>query len=497
MPSGEDIRKRSVTRDDLPRDPMAGGAILHFLMPAALGQTATPDLPPFWTFSRDWQLYLSIYREAQWANAIYKATTKMASLGWSVDSDVSLRVRRAREMLMAFDADRGWVPGLKKHLQAYLLTGNGGFLEVVRQTGAPGGRVLGLVHLDPFRCTRTGDVEYPVIYRDRIGGLHVMKAHQVIMLSDMPDMAELWNGVGHCAAERAYPTIQRMAAMSAYIYEKAAGRRPQSLYIVSGLSKTLIDTALKDAELDAEAKGLLVFRGAAVVASVDPTAQVNVAEVPFASLPDQFNLDQERRQADLEYANAIGIDPQLLNPDLVASRALGTGAQARLVAEKAEIAGLTSWRQEFAHALNEHAIDERTTFAFEERDLADEARKAEIASTRAETRSTMVASGEITPEQALQMAVDEGDAPREFLPKDETADTTGHDSQKPEGEDAAAAAPELEQALRELGGLDALDGDAIERLLRRGDRLIEKAIGAVTDAVEVMRRDGAEGGKAS
>jgi hypothetical protein len=59
-----------------------------------------------------------------------------------------------------------------------------------------------LVHLDTFRVTRTGDPDFPAIYRDRRGVEHVLKPEEVIALSDMPDQAELWNGVGDAASER-------------------------------------------------------------------------------------------------------------------------------------------------------------------------------------------------------------------------------------------------------------------------------------------------------
>jgi len=427
-----DVLKKSVTLGDLPEGPQSGG-IFHILFPA-MSMSSGPSLGPFWTPERDWQLYQTIFREGQWANAIFKAVSKMASQSFEVDGDVPTRVRKAREMLMQFDAERGWVPGLAKHLQAFLLTGNGAALEIVHQTGAPGSKVLGLVHLDTFRVTRTGDPDFPAIYRDAKGREHVMKAHQVMLLSDMPDQSELWYGVGHCAAERAYKAIIRLEAIENYLYEKTTGKRPLAIHIVNGVNEAQLRNAVLLAKQDSSAKGLITYMGAAIVAMVDPTATPSVATIDLASLPDGFEAMDERKNAYLIYANAIGIDPQLLDPDLLASRAMGTGAQSKVIAEKMEGIGLSAWRKQFEHQINEHALDEKTTFAFEEVDLDAKRKEAETKAVWATILQTLTVSSVITSTQALQMGVDWEIIPEEFLPEDMTPDTALTDEAKPEGE---------------------------------------------------------------
>jgi len=781
-----DVLKKSVTLGDLPEGPQSGG-IFHILFPA-MSMSSGPSLGPFWTPERDWQLYQTIFREGQWANAIFKAISKMASQSFEVDGDVPTRVRKAREMLMQFDAERGWVPGLAKHLQAFLLTGNGAALEIVHQTGAPGSKVLGLIHLDTFRVTRTGDPDFPAIYRDAKGREHVMKAHQVMLLSDMPDQSELWYGVGHClkgdsrvrfadgstpyirdivrkrmtgpvaslgsdgtvvskaiigwhenpiagrglvnlrgsvssratgrshrnvwltgdhpvltpmgyrradaiqdgdpittewpglnekqlqlviasvlgdahidrryggrariswghsqkqadwlrikvrvlpefgicertnggfvwaqskaqpalieiheqcydahgkkcvppdlliehlspfllavwylddgwitdrnpnprnrsarahignaggppgnsdefaailrwagfecstsaarkgrdvhfsvagsaaffqtigpyvppsmrykvpdwappfdaglwnpgttprfvdqavvearkgradctvycvdveethnfissgivvhncAAERAYKAIIRLEAIENYLYEKTTGKRPLAIHIVNGVNEAQLRNAVLLAKQDASAKGLITYMGAAIVAMVDPTATPSVATIDLASLPDGFEAMDERKNAYLTYANAIGIDPQLLDPDLLASRAMGTGAQSKVIAEKMEGIGLSAWRKQFEHQINEHALDEKTTFAFEEVDLDAKRKEADTKAVWATILQTLTVSSVITSTQALQMGVDWEIIPEEFLPEDMTPDTALTDEAKPEGE---------------------------------------------------------------
>jgi len=426
-----DIIRKSATRSDIPDNPRAGG-IWHFLIPM-LSATGGIDLPAFWTPARDWVLYQTLYREGQWANAVSKAITKMAAMDFEVEGEVPLKVRRAREMLVAFDLNRGWVSGLGKHLQAFILTGNGAFTEIVHQTGAPGSKVLGLVHLDTFRCIRTGDPEFPVIYRDRRGSEHVLKSHQVMALSDMPDQAELWNGVGHCAAERAFSSILRMEAIERYVYEKVSGKRPLAVHIVN-VPKQQVADALTEAKSQRDAEGMVTYMGAVVMGMADPTATPTVATIPLASLPDGFVAGEERKNAYLIYANAIGIDPQMISPDLVSGKQLGSGAQARVIAEKQEVIGLAAWKKGFTHNISEYALDERTTFFFKEIDLTDQERKASITNVRATAVGALITAQAITPQQGLQVMVDWDELPEEFLAVDQTSDTTLTDERKPEGD---------------------------------------------------------------
>src|SRR3972149_7404676 len=133
----QDVLSRSVTRDDYPQTPKAG--ILHFHLPqwSSLG-TIAPDLPPYWSMQRDAVLLGTLFREPVWAAAVSKAINKETAKSWKVESEVDLRAKRAQELFISFDSNRGWVGGMAKHLESYLLTGNGGVVEIVGAT--PAGR---------------------------------------------------------------------------------------------------------------------------------------------------------------------------------------------------------------------------------------------------------------------------------------------------------------------------------------------------------------------
>lgn len=461
----DDVKKRSVTAND--SGDVRGASVFHWI----LGYQPTAgagDLPPWWTPARDWYLRQTIERESFWAGALSIAVTKMSSLAWELDSDAP-RVRNYfQSLLLTADNNQSWVNFLARHLMDFLCTDNGAFVEVVRATSAAGSRILGLVHLDSLRCTRTGDPDYPVIYRDTKGVNHEMQPHQVISFSDMPDPSETYYGVGHCAASRAYRGILKMAAIETYIYEKVSGKRALAVDLVGGISDKQLATAVTSAEEERIGKGYVSYMGAIVVPTLSDVA-ITHTRINFAELPDGFDREKEFNIGLLQYANAIGLDPQELQP--LTGAALGTGTQAEVLSEKGKGKGLAAWRQQWTHAVNQFVLPDAVTFAFDENDLKDTQQKAIISKTRADAMGIYIDKGIVTPSQAAQILADEGEIPDEFVPADQTPGGTLTDSEKPESEADQAAAQaaqpqpaDINAAVKEIGAAlaefkEAMDGE--------------------------------------
>lgn len=74
---------------------------------------------------------------------------------------------------------------------------------------------------------------------------------------------------------------------------------------------------------------------------------------------------------------------------------------------------------------------------FVEKDYRDEASAAAAANARQDLRTKMITAGMIRPDQALQMAVDGGDAPKEFISTDVTPNLALGSDEKPDEGDAA------------------------------------------------------------
>src|SRR3990167_512780 len=444
MADNADFLFKSVTAQDM-GEVMKGG-VLRLIIPwAAYGydQIALPPKPPaFWTPQRDAVLRSTIYHEPMWAGAIGVAITKMASMAFEITSEVPKRQKAAQQLLLNADG-RSYVSHIAMGLRDFLTTDNGQFTELVREKEVLSSRIIGLRHLDSARCTRTGDVETPVLYRDRAGRIHEMRAHQVIMLSDMPDPGESYFGVGMCAASRAYQAIYKLAAMEWYLSEKVACLHPLAIHIVNGVLDTQLRNAVDSAKEAEISRGVASYMGAVIVGVPQQTSP-SLVTIPLAEIPDGFNRKEEFDLAVLAYANSIGLDVQDLQP--LTGQNLGTGAQSTVLADKAQGKGLIVWRQEYTHLLNENVLDDLTSFAFIERDYRDRKQKADLQKTHADTSKARIESGITTPPQELIILVQEDDIPREFLPPETTAEVAPlSDTDKPDedetGEAPVAAAP--------------------------------------------------------
>jgi len=427
-----DVLRKSVTKDDYNKDGGRSGNIMHFWMPAGMGGlTSLPPVPPgWWSTARDDVLRSTILYESMWSSAIYIAITKIAALTWNVKGDVPLQVRRAQDLLLHCNEGQGWSKFIQKHLRDFLLTDNGAFIEIVRTSGAPGSKIIGLVHLDSRRCRRTGDPAVPVIYRDRKGYEHYLRDHQVLTMSDLPDPSETYYGVGLCAASRAYRAIYKLTALETYVAEKVSGRRPLAIYLTNNINKDQLDDAIQLAEQSANATGHTTYMGAIVMTNIDPSVTPAVAKIDLAGLPDGFMAADERLQSLLTYADAIGIDPQEIDPKLLASRSQNSGSQSRVIDDKSSSRGLISYRQGLSYFMNWEVLPERVWFYFRERDFRDQKQRADVDATLIDNATKMVAGGFLEDIEARQYLVDQEVLEQEYMPIDITTTTILDDEDK-------------------------------------------------------------------
>jgi hypothetical protein len=440
-----DLFANSVTKNDMPE--YQGNGVVNFMIPwfmLSQANLALPsELPPYWSlrfgvaayWSRDLVLRSTILHESFWAGAVSKAATKAAAKSFDLTGP---RSGRYQEMLLDWGGD-GYVPSQQRGMIDYLCSNNGEFWEIVRVSSAAGSRIIGLVHLDSLRVIRTGDPETPFLFVDLRGIYHELKYYQAFDLVDMPDPAAASLGIGHCAAERAYDYIYNMAGMSQYFKEKITGTGATSLDLVTGLSSPQLQDLFVTGSAEAKSKGFRRFQGR-IIGGILANVDVKHITIPLRELPDGYDREKELMIAQLSYANAIGCDPQDINPVLMARGALGVGAQAVVLSEKAAGFGVAARDKHMTHIINKYLLPDSVTFAFKERDLREEKQQADIALVREQTRASMIAAGEVTAEQARQMAVDSDDMPREFIAVDQTqAGAALNDEEKPVTEEQVQA----------------------------------------------------------
>jgi hypothetical protein len=381
-----------------------------------------------------------------WASAVGIAITKGASKSWEIISDSPARRVEYQKMFLSADTRRVGSSGyLAKHLRDFLTTDNGAFTEIVRATQAYGSKIVGLRHLDSNRCTRTGDPKIPVLYRDRQERIHELKDHQVFALADMPDPGDTFYGVGMCSASRAYQAIYKLASIEKFLTEKVSGLRPLAIHIVNGILDNQLQGAVEAAKSQEVARGVSAYMGAVIV-GVPSGEPPQVVTIPLAEIPQGFNRKEEFDLSILTYADALGLDPQDIQP--LSGTALGTGTQSQILHEKGQGKGLVFWVGAFTHAFNEYVMPRRgTQFAFSENDLRDKKAAADVSQALAGVAQTRITAQITTAEQELQLLVDKDELPRSFLPQDQTPEESLSDDEKPDEErENADAVPAKDQA---------------------------------------------------
>ena len=417
-------RKGSVTEADYVSSPDQGIFAWTIFDPGAT-LSPSPTLPIHGSRDRDRILTSTLDLEDMWASAVNKAVTKIAVRGYEVsdNDDSTRRTEFGKTLVMNFDGNAEYRAGMAKTVQDFLLCDNGWFVEVVRAGDKPQGKPQSLYHLDSFRCYRTGNLDFPVLYVDYVGLWHKLRGDQVIFGSDMPSpRSRLWNR-GRCAASRAFQTIVKLSAMDVYFTEKITGSRALALHFIMGLSPKQLTDAMETSEAEKARKGHVVYKGAVMIPiHGDQPGGIQIASIDLASVPDGFDVEQVQKDGYRKYALALG-----LNPDELVQRSAGlnSGHSAQVAEQAAEEAGgLTYFVKDFEDKINYLVMPKPTIFQVKTNDVRDQKEKADLLKTKADTiavmRGTVAAPGWITNEMALQLSVDEQILPQEFLPQDVT-----------------------------------------------------------------------------
>jgi hypothetical protein len=440
-------RKGSVTEGDTKAFVVYGG--LGLFDGLGLQQTVVPKtgLPLYWSPMRDIMLRTSMHMEDMWSAAIAKAVTKQAARGFTVEDseDSQIRVERSQRTLLWYDGTV-WSLGIQKWLQDFLLTDNGAFIEVEREGRRPWSRAVALWHLDSQYCHRTGDPTWPVTYWSADGQWHRLRYDQVIMVSDLPSSDRRMRNIGLCAASRAWNTIVKLSAVETYFREKITGSRTLAIHIVSGMSGTQLDDALASSQDDQERKNFYVYKGSLIIPTVAKGVEPGLVTIPLAEVPDGFDVDLERKDAYLRYANCIGVPVQDVQP--LSGQGLGTGTQTIILQEEAEGYGLAAGMRALTQFINTFVLPKSTTFSLSNaNDARERLQKASADKAQAEVLGILVTMGALTAPQAQNIAADEGLIPKEFVPNDATAGGTLSDDEKPIEQEATSV---LQQARERL-----------------------------------------------
>jgi len=391
--------------------------------------TVADEISRWWSPNRDRQLREFWRTEPLLASAIFTVMSRQAAFTWTLDGEPG-PVKKAHDILTHADLGQGWLSFIEKGTEDLCTQDNGWFIEIIRPKGAgPEAPPIGIAHLDAGACTRTGDAEIPLVYRDRKGIKHFLYWWQVIMMAEMPSPIQTMNGVGFCAVSRVLKAAQILRDIGTYKKEKVSSQPQRGLWFIQGIRRSIIDDALKEAAEEEANRGLTRFVTPKIIATMDAGVPLNIHELDFASLPDGFDEETTLRWYIAQLAMGFGTDYQDFAP--MPGQKLGTGAQAEVQARQARAKSSALFRKRLEFAINQYILPQSVDFKFVVVDPEEELENAKVAKLRAEARHIRIESGEIDIGEARQLALDDGDLSPEMMERDITEETVARDVEGP------------------------------------------------------------------
>jgi len=380
--------------------------------PFVLGMAESADSFTKWgqnVGKRDRELRDFWPTESTLAGAVYMVCSRNAGFEWVLDGPE--KTKESVEYILnnaITSGSPGWMPFISSVSQDLYATDNGAFIEIIRK--GPSDPVIGIAHLDSYNCLRTGNPDFPVIYRDRKGKLHKMPWFNVISLTDMPSPIQRMNGVGMCAVSRVLRAAQIMRDIAQYKHEKVSGQFYRAIHFIGGVAKSEIEDVQERGLEDAQNQGLTRYIMPLIIASLDPEKPVSAETIELASLPENFDVDQELKWYINTLALGLGTDYQDLAP--LPGGGLGTGAQSEVLHKKANQKGSKWFMDAIIREFRWRGVIPRNIeFDFIAQDLAEEQEDARLRKLRAEERSIRLNSGEIDFKTARKIAEKFGDFP--------------------------------------------------------------------------------------
>lgn len=220
---------------------------------------------------RDRQLREFIPTETYFASALGVVSSRNAAFSWHLEGPPRLATRM-QDVLENSNQGEGYEDLILKLSQDLYSQDSGAFLEVVREADSPDAPLIGLNHLDAYRCYHTGSPMAPVVYQDRKGQYHLLKWYQVVTLAEMPSPVEGLYGIQLCALSRLLKASQIIKNISTYMQEKTGGRFNRAIHMIAGVTQKQVQDAIDGQANVASAQGLLRYIQPLIVSSVDPNS---------------------------------------------------------------------------------------------------------------------------------------------------------------------------------------------------------------------------------
>ncbi len=356
-------------------------------------QRTETDIAPYGYLQRDLQM------RRMWplkGNSIIQAATsiqvqKVQNNEYAIEGP-SRTVKQAQGIIKDADLGNGWDTFVSKWTQDFLTQDNGAFIEVIWDDGseddyileepAAGAKIVGIAHLDAFRCRRTGDPEHPIVYQSLTGQLHRMHRTRVIATSDMPNPNERLFGRGFCAMSRTLAIAEAVIRYEAYRSELLDDVPPLGLLVLQNINKAVWDLQEKGFQSERLANEQFFFSNILKLFNADPTKPADAKIVPFKNLWENFSEKDFYDVAIDLTAMGFGMDRQELAPLVTA--AMGSGMQSGVLAAKSEGKGIATVLTHLERIINQ-VLPPSCTLHFDAHNDDQDEKRATVRDSKAKT----------------------------------------------------------------------------------------------------------------
>jgi hypothetical protein len=397
----------------------AEGGIVHGLPLLLALSSGNNLLPGWWSPARDRALRNFWKKSDHLSGAMYNMIAKMTAIPFSAvpkdytDTTLVEEAEQETERLQdGAEFGEGWITFYSKTLEDMLGTDNGWFAEIIG-AGDPAGPIIGqaitVAHLDSYRCQRTADPIYPVLYMDAKGKLYKLHYSRVMYNSQMTSAIDEMLGVGYCAVSRATMAAQNLIDISTYKMEKLGSRPHRELLLTrGGLDPTDMQSAFNLANELNDNQGFSRY-SKIVVAGNSAMPEADVKQISFTDLPDGFDERDSVTLGMAVLAMAFGVDARDLFPGLEAG---ATRADALLAHLKQRGKGPGQIISDIEAQFNRKFLPRSMKMVFDFQDDAEDQQVAEIKNERAQRRERDVEIGVVNTRVAREQMVSDGDLTR-------------------------------------------------------------------------------------
>lgn len=329
-------------------------------------------------------------------NAESILTKKAQSLQWTVEGGRN-QAKKWQERLNSLENGDGWDMFIGRWVRAYCESDRGGYAELIRAAPkwvldvngqlTPRGEeavkrgddasweIVDARVMDPLNCFPTTSHEFPLEYHNGYTGkVHRLRQYQYMSLVDLPGVDDKFPKLGVCATSRAVWAAQEDRMITRYSME-AMSENPGAGIMVGNVAPNLFRTALKSAESEKEARGVVYYKGVIFLPVLNPSGTITLQFIPFAHLPDGFDRLGVYSICKEVVATAFGLDA--LEFGSIPGR-LGTALQSEVAAEKARGKSIGAIMQGVERNFRYKMLPEGLNFSIAKQDLQEKSEQAKM-----------------------------------------------------------------------------------------------------------------------